>query len=401
MTRLPTATVVFSCLGHLYIHLCTAFYFVIVLALERDWQLPYHELIELWTLGALMVGVAALPAGVLSDRFGAPGMMVVFFFGLGLCSIAAGLTESTVSLMLALTGLGVFAAIYHPVGIPWLVRNAGAGRGKALGVNGIFGTLGAALAGVTAGALIDLIHWRAAFIVPGVICVATGAALLVYVHKGWVADRATDAQPAEVHSRADLVRVFAILLVTMFCGGLIFQTTQTALPKTFALRHEGLAGDGTLGVGLLVAAVYTAAAFMQMGGGYLADRFPLKRVYVGAILLQVPLLWLAAGFSGLPLLMVAALMVMASVGALPAEVMLLARYTPDRRHGLAFGVKFVLTFGAAPLGVLLVAKITETTGGFYWVFALLAGVALTAVVMAAWLPSARLETRADIATVAD
>ncbi len=37
----------FSCLGHAYMHLFTAFYFVIVLALEVDWQRPYHELIEL------------------------------------------------------------------------------------------------------------------------------------------------------------------------------------------------------------------------------------------------------------------------------------------------------------------------------------------------------------------
>ena len=59
----PGPTFFFSCVGHAYIHMFTAFYFVIVLALEKDWQMPFHELIELWTLGALLVGVAALPAG--------------------------------------------------------------------------------------------------------------------------------------------------------------------------------------------------------------------------------------------------------------------------------------------------------------------------------------------------
>ncbi len=38
---------VFSSLGHCYVHLFMAFYFVIVLALEEAWALPYHELIEL------------------------------------------------------------------------------------------------------------------------------------------------------------------------------------------------------------------------------------------------------------------------------------------------------------------------------------------------------------------
>ena len=65
-------TLAFSCLGHAYMHLFTAFYFVIVLALEADWELPYHELIELWTLGALLVGLGAIPAGWLSDRWSAP-----------------------------------------------------------------------------------------------------------------------------------------------------------------------------------------------------------------------------------------------------------------------------------------------------------------------------------------
>ena len=143
--------VVFSSLGHLYVHLCTAFFFVIVLALEDAWQLPYHRLIEVWTLGSLMVGAAALPAGIIGDKIGAQRMMAAFFLGMGGSAIAAGLSNSPTTLMMSLTGIGVFGAIYHPVGIPWLVRNGGKKRGKVLGFNGIFGSLGAAGAGITAG----------------------------------------------------------------------------------------------------------------------------------------------------------------------------------------------------------------------------------------------------------
>ncbi|HLE71037.1 MAG TPA: MFS transporter, partial [Vicinamibacteria bacterium] len=76
-------TVVFSSIGHLLIHFSTAFFFVIVLSLEEEWKLPYHQLVELWTLGSLLVGLAALPAGLLSDRLGASTMMAVFFLGMG------------------------------------------------------------------------------------------------------------------------------------------------------------------------------------------------------------------------------------------------------------------------------------------------------------------------------
>lgn len=386
MTYRPSPTVVFSSLGHFYIHLCTAFYFVIVLALEQVWQVPYHQLIGLWTLGSLMVGMVALPAGMLSDRLGATNLMVVFFVGMGGSSIAAGLSNSTTGLMLGLTGIGLFAAIYHPVGIPWLLRGAGRDRGKVLGFNGVFGSLGAAGAALTAGSLIDLVNWRAAFIVPGAFCGITGVALLFYVLKGSLPDAGPARAATTAPSRKEMMRAFGILIVTMFLGGVVYHTTQTALPKVFALRHGGLVGEGTFGIGLLVAGVYTAAGITQVAGGHLADRFPLKSVYLGTMLVQIPTLWLAASLGGLPLMLVATVVVVAGASALPAENMLLARYTPAHRHGLVFGVKFALGFGAAPLSVQLVAIISGRTGEFYWVFALLAVVVLTAVAAAVFLP---------------
>ena len=381
--------IVFTSLGHFYIHLCTAFYFVIVLALETTWQLPYHELIELWTLGSLLVGAAAIPAGMLGDRFGAANMMVAFFVGMGACSIAAGLSNSPTTLMLSLSGLGLFASVYHPVGIPWLVRTVRRDVGKALGFNGVFGSLGAAGAGISAGLLIDLIDWRAAFIIPGMACLATGFVLLAFAVKGSVGNGVGSTERAEEPSRKDMKRAFGILLLTMFLAGMVYHTTQTSLPKVFEQRHEGLVSSGVLGVGLLVAGVYTAAGLMQVVGGHLADRFPLKPVYVGAMLVQIPALFLAASLTGVPLMIIATIMVMANVGALPAENLLLSRYTPQHRHGLVFGLKFALGFGAAPVSVLLVSVVSARTGSFYWVFAMLAIFALLAFSAATLLPGER------------
>ncbi len=380
-------SLIFSCLGHFYVHLFTAFYFVIVLSLEEVWALPYHELIELWTLGALMVGLAALPAGWLSDHIGAPIMMSAYFLGLGASSIFAGLSDSPSVLMLWLGGIGVFAAIYHPVGIPWLVRNARAGRqGQLLAFNGIFGSLGVAGAALVAGALIDFSGWRAAFVVPGLISVLTGLIMLIFLWAGVIRRDEVAAEEPSSHSRGDRLRAFTILMFSMFAAGLIYQSTQGALPKVLEIRHEGLAGDGLSGIGALVATIYVLAGFSQLIGGYLADRLTLKWVYVGTYLVQIPLLWLAAGFSGLPFMLVAALMVMAGAGALPAENMLLARYAPSHRQGLAFGMKFVLTFGAGPVAVQFLALVISQTGSFYWVFASLAGLAMAATLLATGLP---------------
>ncbi len=380
--RLPLA---FSCLGHAYMHMFTAFYFVIVLSLEDVWQRPYHELIELWTLGSLLVGLAALPAGWLGDRLGAANMMIVFYVGLGLAGIACGFVEGPSALFIGLTAIGLFSAIYHPVGIAWVVRSAKA-RGKALGINGVFGSIGIAGAGLVAGGLIDAFGWRAAFIVPGVVCVLTGLALWICVHLGLVSDGVALKRDAKPESRGDMLRAVLILLLTMAIMGILFQATQAAIPKVFDLRLRDIAGEGTFGIGLIVAGVYTVGGITQLVGGYLADKFPLKPVYLLSFLLQALALAAVASLGNLPLIALSAVIVLLSVVALPAENMMLARYTPERHHSFVYGVKFVLAFGTAPISIMLVSRIQEQTGEFELLFLALAALALIATLAALLLP---------------
>src|SRR5262245_36742743 len=100
------AALIYSSLGHFLMHLATAAYPIIVLGIERDWGLPYSDLLQLWTLGALLIGVLALPAGWLADRWNAPAMIVVSFFGLGLSMIGCALAPSPRWLWAGLTMLG-------------------------------------------------------------------------------------------------------------------------------------------------------------------------------------------------------------------------------------------------------------------------------------------------------
>jgi FSR family fosmidomycin resistance protein-like MFS transporter len=384
--RAARAALVFSSLGHFLMHFFGAFYFVAVLALEGAWQRPYHELIELWTLGALLIGLAALPAGWLADRWSAPGMLAVMFLGMGAAAIAGGLSAEPAPLRVSLAALGLFAAIYHPVGIAWVVRTAAA-RGTALGINGVFGSLGVAAAGLVTGALIDLLGWRAAFLVPGALSLAAGVALVAVLRLGWV--EGGDARGAAGEHEpppGGRGRAFALLLVCMAGVGIMFQATQAALPKLFEDRLGALLGSGKTGVGAAVALVYLVAGTMQLVGGRLADRLPLKPLYAGGLLLAAPLQASLALLAGLPLLAAAALAAFVNAGVLPAENLLLARLAPARHASLAYGLKFVVAFGTAPLAVQLVAWIERSTGGVEPLFRLLALAALGAGVVALALP---------------
>jgi len=377
---------VFSNLGHLYIHLFTSFYAVVVLQLEKEWAASYEDLLGLWTVGSLLVGVMALPAGRLSDVWTARVMMVVFFIGMGSASIICGLVAGPTNMMLGLAALGVFAAIYHPVGIPWLIRNAEQGTGKILALNGIFGSFGTGLAGVVAGALTAWLGWRAAFIVPGAICLLTGFAMLWLLLAGRLESAPPQQKPQTPQSKGDALRVFVVLVVAMFVGSTVYHSMQNGLPKVFAEELRSALGDGPLGAGMMTSIVFIAGGVMQMVGGYLADKFALKTVYLICWFSQMVFLGLAAAIGGFGLVGIAALTVMANVAAQPAENIMLARYAPEKHHGLAFGCKFVLTFMAAPAAIQLIVFLRELTGGMSWLFGALGLAGLVVVGLVLTLP---------------
>ncbi len=383
-------SLIFSNLGHFYIHVITAFYAVIVLQLERDWNEPYEDLLRLWTIGSLLIGLAAIPAGRLADRWGNRAMMVLYFTGMGGALVFCGFVAGSVGMMIGLSLVGVFAAIYHPVGIPWIIRTERTRTGRALAINGLFGSFGTAAAGVIAGGLAEALGWRAAFVIPGVVCMATGILLFGLTAGGRIpAAEVIPETPPSLTRRSDMLRVFFILVTALFVGGMIYNTMQNGLPKLFSEQLSDLIGSGALGAGAVTSVVFLFAGVTQLVGGLLADRYKLKHVYILCWIGQTLFVSLAAVVTGVGLVGMAALLVMSQVAAIPAENMLIARFTPTRHHGIAFGGKFVATFLAGPISIQAIAMVREHTGGVGWLFAGLGAAALTILLMLTVLPDER------------
>lgn len=386
----------FSNIGHFFAHLMMLLYPTVVLGLQGRFGLSYGELLSLSLAGFILFGAAALPAGWLGDRWSAEGMMVLFFVGTGGAAILTGVASSPLGIGCGLALIGLFGSIYHPVGVAWLVRNA-ENRGAALGWNGIFGSLGIGVAALVAGALTEFISWRAAFIVPGVLCALTGLVLLFCVRAGTVVAAKADRKPEPEASRADVMRAFFVLSITMLGAGLISQAITVALPKIFAERLTALTDGGILGAGGFVTLVFLVSGAAQIVGGWLADRFPLKTVYVAAWAAQFPFFVVAATLFNLPLLATVMIVQCLGIFALPAENSLLVRYTPARWRATAFGAKFVLSLGVSSAGVPLVAVIYDATGDFYWLFIALAFIAVVIVAAAVFLPRGDGRAAASIA----
>jgi len=353
----------------------------VVLAMGTELGRGYAELLPLSLGGFIAFGACSIPAGWLADRWSRTGVMTVFFFGIGAASVLTGFASGPSQIALGLTLIGVFAAIYHPVGIAMLVANRD-NVGRVLGVNGVFGNVGVAFSALMAGALAEAAGWRAAFIVPGAIAMCVGVAFALLAREAPRGVPARRAAPARL-SRADLARVFAVLTVATACGGVIFNATTISMPKVFDERLAALT-HSTFGIGILVCGVYLIAAMAQLCVGWWLDRKSLKSVFVPVVALQVPLLALAGTMDNYLMLATAVAMMFFVFGQIPINDAMIARYTSEAWRARAYAVRYVVSFGASALAVPLVAWIYKSSGDFrllYYVLGTLAFVTFTAALM--------------------
>jgi MFS family permease len=313
--------------------------------------------------------------------------MVLFYFGIGASLFATGFAQSPWQIAAGLTVVGAFAAIYHPVGIAMLVASP-KNMGRLLGWNGLWGNLGLASAALLTGALVDAFGWRAAFYVPGVICVAAG--LLLVEDPGKV-KKTSKSLGLHVDARM-MTRIFTIMLIATACGGIIFNSTTISMPKVFDERLSALT-QTNFGIGLLVAMVYTMAAFAQVVMGALIDRMELRRLMIGVGLVQIPMLWLAANLEGWAMLGVALLMMLAVFGQIPLNDAIVGRYVADEFRARVLGVRYVVSLGVAAVAVPMIAALHKTAGGFSNVFLVLAVLA-SGVFIASWFFPSRAELTA-------
>ncbi len=365
--------------AHAIDHYVLLIYPTVVIGLQSIYGRSYAELIALSTASFVAFGVFSLPAGWLADRFSRRNMMVAFYLGCGASLCVASWAPDLIALASALFMLGVFAAIYHPVGMAMLIEISQA-RGRTMAFNGVCGNLGVALAAGITAALASWFGWRFAFLIPGLICIATGIAYYLTVPDERVhgEQRKTQAQ-VPVTGGAALV-MFGFYVVISICGGLTFNTILIALPK---IVDERLGQDTSLlAVGGLATAVFLCGALGQLIVGRLVERYMPALLFVFVVVMQtVGVVW-AANASGLMLVAGLALCMAGIYGQVTTGDIVIARYTADSWRGRVYAVRYFLTFISAGAAVQIIAFL-HGRGGFdlvLWTVAAVTGVLLAAVI---------------------
>lgn len=365
-----------------------------VLAIGPELGLAYGEMIQLSTACFVAFGIFALPAGWLGDHWSRRYMIALFFVGCGLSLIATGFAHSQLALTISMLSLGVFAAIYHPVGTTMLIAVA-TRRGKSLAMNGVAGNLGAALAAAGTAAIAAFFGWRAAFIVPGIICVISGFAFLQAVSEPRNAKAERVSKPEVPIDPKLMVLFISLFALAVLLGGLLFTAVTVSLPKIVDERIGGASLPITV-IGSLATAVFICGAATQLVVGRLVERYKPVGVFVGTAILQLIGLAIAWGATGLPMLAGLAVAMAGIYGQITVNDVVVARFTADAWRGKVYAVRFFLGFGTAGLAVAVIGYLHEH-GGFEPVFQAMIGMAAAFVVVIAWIAmmAYRMEARAE------
>jgi MFS family permease len=357
--------------AHALDHFVILIYPTVVIELEVAYKGTYAQLIALSTASFVAFGLFSLPAGWLADRWSRRNMIAAFYGGCGLALIAAGLAPSLEVLGIALFALGVFAAIYHPVGTAMVIESA-VHRGRTVAFNGVCGNLGVSLAAGVTALLTATLSWRGAFLVPGVICVGTVPLYLWLVPDERRHKSARNASPEVGVSTAIAVTLFGLFVVVALSAGLVFNTLSVALPK---IVDERIPGISLLAVGGLTTAVFICGAIAQLTVGRLVERFPIHILFAAMAIMQfIGVIWTVYA-GGVTLLFALAFTMAAIYGQITVNDLVIARYTADAWRGRVYAVRYFLTFMISGVAVSMIA-VLYGRGGFPLVLGFNALVAL-------------------------
>jgi MFS family permease len=356
---LSRRTVTFVNIAHAFDHFVLLIYPTAVIAIAAERNLEYGALIGLSTGAFVAFGLFSLPMGWIAERIGRRNLLAIFFVGYGLSCLGLATAGTSIALAAWLLVLGVFSAIYHPIGSSMLVTHARR-LGHDLGWNGVWGNLGAASASAVTAFIAATLGWRLAFVAPGLVCLAVGVAFLALVPG--------DGQEGGPHRETTPVtqagRPLALLLVfavAIIAGGMTFNVTTIALPKVIDER-VGLALPLAM-TGSLATAVFLFGAMTQLTIGRLVDRFSLPSIFVGLSVLQPVGLALAAVSTGVPLLCGLALAMAAIYGQVVINDAMIARYVSAQYRAKAFSVRYFLGFTASGAAAPMIALL-HAHGGF-------------------------------------
>lgn len=376
-------------IAHFIDHYAMLIFAAAVIVIAPTFGMTYGELLPYATPGFIAFGAGSLFSGWLGDKWSRRNMMAIFFVGMGLALAGISLVQTPIQLGAMLLAVGMVASIYHPVGTAMLVSNVDK-LGKEMGINGMWGNVGVASSALVTGVINEYFGWRAAFWVPGIVCLFIGFLFMRDVPRSADGISKKSAAGTARVPKSVMVWVVASLIITIIASSITFNSVTVALPKIFQERLSNLTSN-TAALGVITFLVYLFGALSQYIIGHLLDKHLLKNVFLPLALMIVPALFLASTMTDYGLILLAIVIIAAVFGQVTVNDTMLGKYTVDEWRGRAYSARYFLGFTAAGLSVGLVS-ILYNQGGFDLMLKAIAALSLFTVLGAVIFPQERNQT---------
>ena len=338
----------------------------------KYFNLSYDEIIIYGVFGFVLFGAIAPISAHLADKFSRSLLMVIFHFGIGFSSILAGLSSNVWFLSFSIGLIGIFASIYHPVGIAMLIKS-NKNIGFRLGINGVFGNMGVAAAPLITGLLLTVGDWRICFIIPGIFCILYGVLFIINLKDDISRSKKNNKSKKSVFAPNWKMALIA-LAISSSSGGFIFGAMTFLIPRYFEISMNNVSTSVAI-TGFLASIVFATASFAQIIVGWIIDRYSPKKVLLFMGFGQIIFIYFASLYQDYLLLFSMLVAMIFVFGQIPITDTIISRYVPDEWRNKVLSIKFLLnlSIGASVLpicGIFLQAG--NTMDKLFFVMSLIA-----------------------------
>ena len=313
-----------------------------------------------------LIGIGAIPSGVIADTYGSRQLIVISIVGMGGGFFLLALAPNVYVLCLAIVLWGAAASVYHPAGLSLISRGAKE-RGTVFAYHGVGGNIGTAFGPLLTALLLLVFDWRivvAALTVPAIAVVILSTTIEFDETAATEPEdgptlRAIASDSRLLFSSGFLLAFLVIMLYgTYYRGLLTFMPDMVAgLPlfETYVLFGMEAEPSQYIYTGILMFGI-----FGQYAGGRVTDRVRTEYAFFSSLfaLGALALLFIPASNVGIvPFLLVCAALGFALYATAPIYQVVIAEQAAEDVHGLSYGYAYLGMFGVGAGGAALAGAV--------------------------------------------
>jgi MFS transporter, FSR family, fosmidomycin resistance protein len=345
------------------------------------------------SVGYGLIGVGALPSGVLADTYGSRQLIVASVVGMAGGFFLLALAPNVYTLGAAIVIWGAAASVYHPAGLSLISRGAKE-RGTVFAYHGVGGNVGTVLGPLVAALLLIFLDWRfviVALVIPAVVVVVLGttiefeetAATTASADGGARSDGGERADDQESEDRTDeddepsfdlrsiladsrllFTTGFALAFVIVMLYGTYYRGLLTFMPDMVANLPQFDAytvfGRSVEPAQYIYTGLLTIGILGQYAGGRVTDLIRTEYALLttlGALAVFAFAFLPAADLGIVPFVVLCGILGFFLYATAPIYQVVIAEKSADDVHGLSYGFTYLGMFGFGAAGAALAGSI--------------------------------------------